>query len=154
VCFAPAALALPRRFDLAVESAPGGRLGFQYLALATAERDFQMTPIVKTVLLLTASNVFMTFAWYAHLKNLSQKPWIVAALVSWGIALFEYMLQVPANRIGHTQLELGQLKILQEAITLTVFVPFAMLYMKEPVRLNYLWAAMCLCGAVYFVFRK
>jgi uncharacterized protein len=113
-----------------------------------------MSPIVKTVLLLTASNVFMTFAWYAHLKNLSQKPWIVAALVSWGIALFEYMLQVPANRIGHTQLELGQLKILQEAITLTVFVPFAMLYMKEPVRLNYLWAAVCLCGAVYFVFRK
>jgi uncharacterized protein (DUF486 family) len=106
------------------------------------------------VLLLTASNVFMTFAWYAHLKNLSQRPWIVAALVSWGIALFEYMLQVPANRIGHTQLELGQLKILQEAITLTVFVPFAMLYMKEPVRLNYLWAAVCLCGAVYFVFRK
>jgi uncharacterized protein len=113
-----------------------------------------MSPIVKTVLLLTASNVFMTFAWYAHLKNLSQRPWIVAALVSWGIALFEYMLQVPANRIGHTQLELGQLKILQEAITLTVFVPFALLYMKEPVRLNYLWAAMCLCGAVYFVFRK
>jgi uncharacterized protein (DUF486 family) len=113
-----------------------------------------MSPLVKTVLLLTASNVFMTFAWYAHLKNLSQKPWIVAALVSWGIALFEYMLQVPANRIGHTQLELGQLKILQEAITLTVFVPFAMLYMKEPVRLNYLWAALCLCGAVYFVFRK
>jgi uncharacterized protein len=113
-----------------------------------------MSPIAKTVILLTASNVFMTFAWYAHLKNLSQKPWIVAALVSWGIALFEYMLQVPANRIGHTQLELGQLKILQEAITLTVFVPFAMLYMKEPVRLNYLWAALCLCGAVYFVFRK
>jgi uncharacterized protein len=113
-----------------------------------------MSPIAKTVILLTASNVFMTFAWYAHLKNLSQKPWIVAALVSWGIALFEYLLQVPANRIGHTQLELGQLKILQEAITLTVFVPFAMLYMKEPVRLNYLWAAMCLCGAVYFVFRK
>jgi uncharacterized protein (DUF486 family) len=113
-----------------------------------------MSPIVKTVILLTASNVFMTFAWYAHLKNLSQRPWIIAALVSWGIALFEYMLQVPANRIGHTQLELGQLKILQEAITLTVFVPFAMLYMKEPVRLNYLWAAVCLCGAVYFVFRK
>ncbi len=113
-----------------------------------------MSPIAKTVILLTASNVFMTFAWYAHLKNLSQKPWIVAALVSWGIALFEYLLQVPANRIGHTQLELGQLKILQEAITLTVFVPFAMLYMKEPVRLNYLWAACCLCGAVYFVFRK
>jgi uncharacterized protein (DUF486 family) len=113
-----------------------------------------MSPIAQTVCLLTASNVFMTFAWYAHLKNLSQKPWIVAALVSWGIALFEYLLQVPANRIGHTQLELGQLKILQEAITLTVFVPFALLYMKEPVRLNYLWAALCLCGAVYFVFRK
>jgi uncharacterized protein (DUF486 family) len=113
-----------------------------------------MSPLWKTVCLLAASNVFMTFAWYAHLKNLAQKPWIVAALASWGIALFEYLLQVPANRIGHTQLELGQLKILQEAITLTVFVPFALLYMKEPVRLNYLWAALCLCGAVYFVFRK
>ena len=113
-----------------------------------------MSPIAKTIVLLTASNVFMTFAWYAHLKNLSEKPWIVAALVSWGIALFEYLLQVPANRIGYTQLELGQLKILQEVIALTVFVPFAMFYMKEPVRLNYLWAAMCLCGAVYFVFRK
>jgi len=113
-----------------------------------------MSPITQTICLLTASNVFMTFAWYAHLKNLSQKPWIVAALVSWGIALFEYLLQVPANRIGHTQLELGQLKILQEAITLAVFVPFALLYMKEPLRLNYLWAALCICGAVYFVFRK
>jgi uncharacterized protein (DUF486 family) len=113
-----------------------------------------MSPVTKTVLLLTASNVFMTFAWYAHLKHLSQKPWIIAALASWGIALFEYLLQAPANRIGHTQLELGQLKILQEAITLTVFVPFALLYMKEPVRLNYLWAALCLCGAVYFMFRK
>src|SRR5829696_9947830 len=111
-----------------------------------------MSPLAKTVLLLTASNVFMTFAWYAHLKNLAHKPWLVAALASWGIALFEYLLQVPANRIGHTQLELGQLKILQEAITLTVFVPFALLYMKEPVRLNYLWAALCLCGAVYFMF--
>ena len=113
-----------------------------------------MSVLTKTVCLLTASNVFMTFSWYAHLKHLSQKPWLVAALVSWGIALFEYLLQVPANRIGHTQLELGQLKILQEAITLTVFVPFALLYMKEPVRLNYLWAALCLCGAVYFMFRK
>jgi uncharacterized protein (DUF486 family) len=113
-----------------------------------------MSPLVQTVGLLTLSNVFMTFAWYAHLKNLSDKPWIVAALVSWGIALFEYLLQVPANRIGHKQLELGQLKILQEAITLTVFVPFALLYMREPVRLNYLWAALCICGAVYFVFRK
>ena len=110
--------------------------------------------ITKTVVLLLCSNVFMTFAWYAHLRHLSQKPWIVAALVSWGIALFEYLLQVPANRIGHTQLQLGQLKILQEVITLSVFVPFAALYMKEPVRLNYLWAALCMCGAVYFVFRR
>jgi uncharacterized protein len=110
--------------------------------------------ITKTVLLLICSNVFMTFAWYAHLRHLSQRPWIVAALVSWGIALFEYLLQVPANRIGHTQLELGQLKILQEVITLSVFVPFAALYMKEPVRLNYVWAAICMCGAVFFVFRR
>jgi uncharacterized protein len=113
-----------------------------------------MGTLLTTVGLLTISNVFMTFAWYAHLKDLSQKPWIVAALASWGIALFEYLLQVPANRIGHSELELGQLKIVQEAITLTVFVPFSLLYMKEPVRLNYLWAALCLCGAVYFVFRK
>jgi len=110
--------------------------------------------ITKTVVLLICSNVFMTFAWYAHLRNLSQKPWIVAALVSWGIALFEYLLQVPANRIGHTQLELGQLKILQEVITLGVFVPFAFLYMKEPVRMNFLWAGLCLCGAVFFMFRR
>lgn len=113
-----------------------------------------MSVITKTVLLLTASNIFMTFAWYGHLKNLASKPWYVAALISWGIALFEYLLQVPANRIGHTQLEIGQLKIMQEAITLAVFVPFAIFYMKEPVRLNYLWAGLCLCGAVYFVFRK
>jgi len=113
-----------------------------------------MSVITKTVLLLTASNIFMTFAWYGHLKNLASKPWYVAALISWGIALFEYLLQVPANRIGHTQFEVGQLKIMQEAITLAVFVPFAVLYMKEPIRLNYLWAALCLCGAVYFVFRK
>ena len=113
-----------------------------------------MPVILRTVLLLLLSNIFMTFAWYAHLRNLSQKPWIVAALVSWGIALFEYLLQVPANRIGHTKLELGQLKILQEVITLAVFVPFAALYMKEPVRLNYLWAALCMCGAVFFIFRR
>jgi uncharacterized protein len=113
-----------------------------------------MSVITKTVLLLTASNIFMTFAWYGHLKNLASRPWYIAALISWGIALFEYLLQVPANRIGHTELEVGQLKIMQEAITLTVFVPFAILYLKEPVRLNYLWAAFCLCGAVYFVFRK
>ena len=113
-----------------------------------------MTVVSKTVLLLVLSNIFMTFAWYAHLRNLSNRSWIVAALASWGIALFEYLLQVPANRIGHTQMELGQLKILQEVITLTVFVPFALLYMKEPVRANYLWAGLCLCGAGFFVFRR
>jgi len=113
-----------------------------------------MPVIAKTVALLLISNIFMTVSWYAHLRNLAQRPWLVAALVSWAIALFEYLFQVPANRIGHSELSLGQLKILQEVITLTVFVPFAWLYMKEPVRLNYLWAAMCMCGAVYFMFRK
>jgi uncharacterized protein (DUF486 family) len=107
----------------------------------------------RTVLLLTASNVFMTFAWYAHLKELSARPWYVAALLSWGVALFEYLLQVPANRIGYTALSLGQLKILQEVITLAVFVPFAVLYMKAPLKLDFLWAGLCLVGAVYFVFR-
>ena len=110
-------------------------------------------PILSTVVLLTLSNVFMTFAWYAHLKELNDKPWFVAALLSWGIALFEYLLQVPANRIGYTVLSVGQLKLLQEAITLTVFVPFAVFYMREPMRLDYLWAALCVMGAVYFVFR-
>jgi hypothetical protein len=109
---------------------------------------------LKTALLLAASNVFMTFAWYAHLKHLQAKPWLTAALVSWGVALFEYLLQVPANRLGHTALDLGQLKVMQEAITLSVFVPFAVFYMKEPLKLDYLWAALCLCGAVYFMFRK
>jgi uncharacterized protein (DUF486 family) len=113
-----------------------------------------MNPILRAVVLLTASNVFMTFAWYAHLKNFAQKPWIVAALVSWGIALFEYLLQVPANRIGYTVLTLPQLKILQEVITLSVFVPFVMIYMRQPLKLDYLWAALCIMGAVYFVFRK
>ena len=113
-----------------------------------------MHPILRAVVLLTLSNVFMTFAWYAHLKNLAQKPWIVAALVSWGIALFEYLLQVPANRIGYTVLTLPQLKILQEVITLSVFVPFVMIYMRQPLKLDYLWAALCIMGAVYFVFRK
>jgi len=113
-----------------------------------------MSVIARTVLLLTLSNVFMTFAWYAHLKNLSQKPWIVAALASWGIALFEYLLQVPANRIGYTVLSLPQLKILQEVITLSVFVPFVLIYMRQPLKLDYLWAALCMMGAVYFVFRK
>ena len=113
-----------------------------------------MPVIARTIALLLISNLFMTFAWYAHLRNLAQRPWLIAALASWGIALFEYLFQVPANRIGHTELSLGQLKILQEVITLTVFVPFAWLYMREPVRLNYLWAALCMCGAVYFMFRK
>ena len=113
-----------------------------------------VSTVAKTVVLLTLSNIFMTFAWYAHLRNLSHKPWVIAALASWGIALFEYLLQVPANRMGRTELDLGQLKILQEVITLAVFVPFAWLYMKEPVRLNFLWAGLCLCGAVYFAFRR
>ena len=108
---------------------------------------------LHTVLLLVASNVFMTLAWYGHLKNLSTAPWYVAALASWGIALFEYLLQVPANRIGYQQFSLAQLKIIQEVVTLTVFVPFALLYMGQPIKLDYLWAALCLVGAVYFVFR-
>ncbi|HMV16466.1 MAG TPA: DMT family protein [Zoogloea sp.] len=108
---------------------------------------------LQTALLLAASNVFMTFAWYGHLKNLASAPWYIAALVSWGIALFEYLLQVPANRIGARQLDLPQLKILQEAITLTVFVPFAVFYMQQPLKLDYLWAALCILGAVYFIFR-
>jgi uncharacterized protein (DUF486 family) len=113
-----------------------------------------MRALSLTLLLLTLSNVFMTFAWYAHLKELSHKPWIVAALVSWGIAFFEYMLQVPGNRIGYTVLSVAQLKILQEVITLAVFVPFAVFYLKEPLKLDYLWAALCILGAVYFVFRS
>jgi len=107
-----------------------------------------------TIGLLCCSNVFMTFAWYGHLKNLSQKPWIIAALVSWGIALFEYLLQVPANRIGHQVMNIGQLKILQEVITLSIFVPFSILYMKEKPTLDYLWAGLCILGAVFFLFRK
>ena len=111
-----------------------------------------MRPVLTTIVLLTISNVFMTFAWYAHLRELSHKPWIVAALFSWGIALFEYLFQVPANRIGFSVMNVSQLKILQEAITLTVFVPFALFYLKEPVKLDYLWAALCIVGAVYFIF--
>ena len=109
--------------------------------------------ILQTVVLLALSNLFMTVAWYAHLKHLSDKPWWIAALASWGVALFEYLLQVPANRIGYSQLTLPQLKILQEVITLAVFAPFAVLYMKEPLGWNYLWAGLCLMGAVYFIFR-
>lgn len=112
-----------------------------------------MPVIFKTILLLSVSNVFMTFAWYAHLKNLNNKPWIVAALVSWGVALLEYLFQVPANRIGFTAMSLGQLKILQEVITLAVFVPFAVFYMQQPLKLDFLWAGLCLMGAVYFIFR-
>lgn len=111
------------------------------------------SPIATTVGLLIASNVFMTFAWYGHLKHLNEKPWIVAALVAWGIALFEYLLQVPANRTGFTVMNLAQLKILQEVITLAVFVPFAVFYMGETIRWNYLWAGLCLMGAVYFIFK-
>ncbi len=107
-----------------------------------------------TILMLSLSNVFMTFAWYGHLKNMGSKPWIIAALASWAIALFEYLLQVPANRIGYTVMSLGQLKILQEVITLSVFVPFAVFYMKEPLKLDYLWAGLCMLGAVYFIFRS
>ena len=113
-----------------------------------------MREISLTLLLLTLSNVFMTFAWYAHLKNLSSKPWIIAVLVSWAIAFFEYLLQVPANRIGYGVLSLGQLKILQEIVTLTVFVPFAFFYMKEPLKLDYLWAGLCILGAAFFIFRS
>jgi hypothetical protein len=113
-----------------------------------------MPVTLKTILLLSASNVFMTFAWYAHLKNLNHRAWYIAALASWGIALFEYLLQVPANRAGYAVMTLPQLKILQEAITLSVFVPFAVLYMHQPVKLDYLWAGLCILGAVYFIFRS
>jgi uncharacterized protein len=112
-----------------------------------------MPVILQTTLLLMCSNVFMTFAWYAHLKNLGGRTWYIAALASWGIALFEYLLQVPANRIGYTEMNLSQLKILQEVITLSVFVPFALFYMQQPLKLDYLWAGLCLLGAVYFIFR-
>ena len=112
-----------------------------------------MSAIVQASLLLVCSNVFMTFAWYAHLKNLNDRKWYIAALMSWSIALFEYLLQVPANRIGYTELSLAQLKILQEVITLSVFVPFALFYMQQSIKLDYLWAALCLVGAAYFIFR-
>lgn len=112
-----------------------------------------MSVIIKTTVLLTLSNIFMTFAWYGHLKNMNNRAWYLAALASWGIALFEYLLQVPANRIGAAELSLPQLKILQEVITLSVFVPFAVLYMDQPVKLDYLYAGICLMGAVYFIFR-
>ncbi|MBF0447913.1 MAG: DMT family protein [Magnetococcales bacterium] len=112
-----------------------------------------MNPAITTIVLLACSNVFMTFAWYAHLKHLNDKPWYLAALLSWGIALLEYLLQVPANRIGYTLFSLPQLKILQESITLIVFVPFVIFYMEQPLKWDYLWAGLCLMGAVYFIFR-
>jgi uncharacterized protein len=112
-----------------------------------------MPVIARTVILLALSNVFMTFAWYAHLRNLADRPWYIAAFVSWGIALFEYLLQVPANRIGYTALSLAQLKILQEVVTLAVFVPFAVLYMRQPLKWDYVWAGLCIVGALYFMFR-
>lgn len=111
-------------------------------------------PVYKTVVLLICSNLFMTFAWYGHLKNMQAKPWYLAAFISWGIALFEYLLQVPANRIGSGALTLPQLKIMQEVITLSIFVPFSVLYMKQGLKWDFLWAGLCLCGAVYFMFRK
>ena len=113
-----------------------------------------MPVVLKTTLFLVCSNVFKTLAWYAHLRDLRNSPWLVAALVSWGIALFEYLIQVPANRIGHTELDLGQPKILQEVVILSVFVPVVVLYMRHPMKLDFLWASLCLCGAVYFVFRS
>jgi uncharacterized protein (DUF486 family) len=113
-----------------------------------------MRQIAYTIGLLFCSNVFMTFAWYGHLKELNSKPWIIAALISWGVALFEYLFQVPANRIGFSVLSIGQLKIIQEVVTLSVFVPFSLFYMKEPLKLDYLWAGLCLVGAVYFMFRS
>jgi uncharacterized protein (DUF486 family) len=112
-----------------------------------------MPVVLTTTLLLAASNIFMTFAWYAHLKNLADRPWYIAALISWGIACFEYLIQVPANRFGHTQMNISQLKIVQEVVTLSVFAPFAVFYMNEPLKLDYLWAGLCLLGAVYFMFR-
>jgi len=112
-----------------------------------------MSVLLTTASMLAAANVFMTIAWYAHLKSLNTRPWYVAALVSWGIALFEYLIKVPANRIGHTQFTVPQLKILQEVITLAVFVPFSIVYLREPPKLDYLWAGLCLCGAAYFMFR-
>ncbi len=115
--------------------------------------NLSINPFFAAAGLLVFSNVFMTFAWYAHLRNLGDKPWIIAALISWGIALFEYLLQVPANRIGYTSMSLGQLKIVQEVISLSVFVPFAWLYMKEPLKLDYLWAGLCLVAAAWFIFR-
>lgn len=116
--------------------------------------QFLMSPLIKTIALLTLSNIFMTFAWYAHLKDMRHKPLMIAILVSWGIAFFEYLIQVPANRIGFSVMSVAQLKIMQEIITLSVFVPFAILYLKEPIKLDYFYAGLCMIGAAYFMFRS
>lgn len=143
------------------EWANGIRERMRHMAISTlhgmrrAWSSAAMNPaVLKFLVLLTCSNVFMTFAWYAHLRNMKGKAWYLAALFSWGIALFEYLLQVPANRIGSEVLSLPQLKIIQEVITLAVFIPFAIYYMKQPPKLDFLWSALCMCGAVYFMFRK
>lgn len=128
------------------------RAGSQLILVDT--KKSAMNPAAQAVLLLICSNVFMTFAWYGHLKNLSGSPWYVAALISWGIALFEYLLQVPANRIGFQSMNLAQLKIMQEVVTLAIFVPFSVFYMQQPFKLDFLWAGLCLIGAVYFMFRS
>ncbi len=127
---------------------------YNYLSNTPYPKRSNMHPILTSIFLLVCSNIFMTFAWYAHLKELNHKPWIIAALISWAIALLEYLFQVPANRIGFTVLSVGQLKIIQEVITLSVFVPFSVIYLKEPLKLDYLWAGICLIGAVYFMFRS
>lgn len=127
---------------------------YKMFGLLRHKRNSDLNPVLSTIILLICSNVFMTFAWYAHLKELNNKIWIIAALISWGIALFEYLLQVPANRIGYTVLTVGQLKIIQEVITLSVFVPFSLFYLKEPLKTDYLWAGLCLVGAVFFMFRS
>jgi len=114
----------------------------------------ELSIVMRTAIMLVVSNCFMTFAWYGHLRNLNHKAWYIAALVSWGIALFEYLVQVPANRLGFTQMSLAQLKILQEAVTLSVFIPFALFYMKQPLKTDYFYAGLCIIGAVYFIFRS
>ena len=146
----------PQRFERPIARAPGPCILRAARALPpTARARMNTLPVVlRTVALLALSNVFMTFAWYGHLRTLGDRKWYVAAVASWGIAFFEYLLQVPANRMGYTVLTLSQLKIIQEVITLAVFVPFAVLYMRQPLKLDYLWAALCILGAVYFVFRS
>ncbi len=144
----------------AKDTSANGRLsgtceaGDESIGSAIVPESRPMPIWLQTAALLCFSNLFMTFAWYGHLKTLNGKPWVIAALISWGIALFEYLIMVPANRIGYTELSIGQLKIMQEVITLMIFVPFSVLYMQQPLKLDYLWAGLCLLGAVYFIFRS